>query len=100
MDNLSGGFCTLGLGCVLLFCAIGTSLAATALHVVVVNTESLVNLGLESGFVIDPVKLVSPVCSVRGFSVTYNARSSELSISRSIPVILPASSGCICWIFG
>lgn len=97
-----GGLGTLGLGRLLLFRTVGTGFTTSALHVLIVDTESLVNFGPKSSIIVDPVKLLARCKTERkkNNGGTHNVTSSELSISKSIPVILPASSGWICWIFG
>ena len=68
------------------------------LHVVIVDSKSFINLGTKSSVIINP-ETVSNLITRNGVS-TYKETSSELSISRSMPVILPANSGCICWTLG
>lgn len=51
----SGGrLSSLSFRCVVFFGAVGTSLRASALHVVVIDTKSFVNLGAQSSIVINP----------------------------------------------
>jgi hypothetical protein len=52
--SLSSGLGAFNLGRALLFCAIGSRVSTTALHVVVIHAESLVDLGTKGSIVIDP----------------------------------------------
>ena len=95
MGCLSRWIGILALGSIIILDAIGTSrlTGLTTLDVFVIDSKSLVHLGTKSGIVIDPVLRISS-CSIRRVTVdTYKLKSSEFSISKSIPVILPASSG-------
>ena len=79
-------------GRILLFSTISASITAFGLHVIIIDTESLINLGAKSIVIINPDNMLA-YSGTAWFNSTYNERSSELSISKSIPVILPASSG-------
>lgn len=72
--------------------------------VVVVDTHGLVDLVAESrlvgGTVKRSVRHAPCTSSNQPVGMTYSSSNSALSISRSIPVILPASSGCCSWILG
>lgn len=80
----------------------GLALCSLVLHVLVVNVKSLLNLGAQSGLIVKPNdELANATLSGNeNNDMTYSPRSSALSISNSMPVILPANSGCWAWTFG
>ncbi len=88
----------LGLALLLLLLFAILTLATLGLAILVVNSESLVDLGLKSGIILDAMNelaLCQMMTTSFDRSCTYRLMSSEFSISRSIPVILPASSPLI-----
>jgi hypothetical protein len=93
--HLSSCLSAFDLGSVFLFGAIRTgrfSSALTTLDVFIIDVQGLADFGLKGSVIVDPTRNVSN-CKIDGMILAYKANSSELSISKSIPVILPASSG-------
>lgn len=85
----------LSLGIRLLFFLVTVALAALILDVFVVDVHGLIDLGAESAVVIDTTASLAIADSSYTESwLTYRLTNSWLSISSSIPVIFPASSGC------
>lgn len=70
------------------------------LDIVVEDCKCLVDFLAQFLIVVNP-KFVS-TCRIKSayYKITHKDINSGLSISRSIPVILPASSGCRTWILG
>lgn len=80
----------------------GLALCSLVLHVLVINVESLLNLGAQSSLVVKPNNELANATRINKIdeAMTYSPRSSALSISNNMPVILPANSGCWAWTFG
>jgi hypothetical protein len=82
-------------GLLALLCITGLlAITALVLYVLVVDGKSFINLRPESRLILDTMA-ISKVSNGNLKWSTYRFTNSELSISRSIPVILPANSGCI-----
>ena len=73
---------------------------ALVLYVFVEHGKSLIDLLLQLIVVVDAIMVSNANDNVAVVRGTYSVISSGLSISSNIPVILPANSGCSCWIFG
>jgi hypothetical protein len=81
------------LGSLSTFCRRLPIRALVGLHVLIVYSEGLVNLGTKRRLILNTMTLLA-FSSIEGGKKTYRPTSSALSISKSIPVIFPASSGC------
>lgn len=96
--TVASGPLGLGLGVVLLLLTLVTGLGV---DVLVVDSHGLGNLGTQSLIVTDAVVMLANKHPNRVAKVgTYRLTSSVFSISRSMPVILPAKSGWMAWILG
>lgn len=75
-------------------------LFALVLYVFVEHGKSLIDLLLQLVVVVDAIMVSNANDNGAVARGTYSVINSGLSISSNIPVILPANSGCSCWIFG
>ena len=76
------------------------SISALRLDIVIKDRKCFVDLLTQLVIVVNPRAVSDQICRLIDNWRTYNDINSGLSISKSMPVILPASSGCNCWILG